>query len=482
MTYLISQLWFSLLCAGLIGLLLGWLIWGWLGRRRLAELTTAHERERRALKRTFEDEKLALEEDRDAAVAARDETLKAKHSLMGELEHERKGLAEAKAQIGRLTQAELATKGEFERRIGEIQGQIEQERSTTAEAKSAVEAIRRDMSLQLLEKQSALEETERTTATLRTQLGKLETEAKQSHGELERRLGDERQAKAALQADIQKDRRELSEAKDTSDDLRESMNRQLRIKQDAAARSETEAVRVKRELEQVRSELNLVKATAKGENERTLKAEGERVRQVMQRSLDDERKAKALAQSERAKLVESEQAAKAEIERLRRQLSSAAVAGGAPSTDDGQARRELEEAHRRGRNLENEVTKLRDLLNRRPTSKTEASAAPKIHKFMTDAPRPASLYDQRPDVIDDLKEVKGIGPVMERILNENGCYHFKQLANFTKRDIEWVSAAIDSFPDRIERDNWVGQAQVLYQKKYSRRHDVGEVRTLETTS
>ena len=84
--------------------------------------------------------------------------------------------------------------------------------------------------------------------------------------------------------------------------------------------------------------------------------------------------------------------------------------------------------------------------------------------------------------MDDLKQVKGIGPVMERILNENGCYHFKQLANFSRRDMEWISQALGSFPDRIERDNWIGQAQALYAKKYGQRHDLGAVRTLEQVS
>lgn len=100
------------------------------------------------------------------------------------------------------------------------------------------------------------------------------------------------------------------------------------------------------------------------------------------------------------------------------------------------------------------------------STKSEKSSTSK--KFVTDAPRPASLYQSRPSDVDDLKKVKGIGPVMERILNENGCYHFKQLANFSQKDIEWISAAIATFPDRIERDRWVEQAQSLYHEKYGK--------------
>ncbi|MFK8083055.1 MAG: hypothetical protein AB8B97_22470 [Granulosicoccus sp.] len=64
-----------------------------------------------------------------------------------------------------------------------------------------------------------------------------------------------------------------------------------------------------------------------------------------------------------------------------------------------------------------------------------------------------------PDEKDDLKLIKGIGPVMERTLNDLGVTTFKQLANFDQADIDKVSDAIGAFSGRIERDDWVGKAQ-----------------------
>jgi len=67
---------------------------------------------------------------------------------------------------------------------------------------------------------------------------------------------------------------------------------------------------------------------------------------------------------------------------------------------------------------------------------------------------------------DDLKKIKGIGPVMERTLNALGVTTFQQLADFTQEDIDKVSEAIDAFPGRIERDDWVGKAgQILQENK-----------------
>lgn len=67
---------------------------------------------------------------------------------------------------------------------------------------------------------------------------------------------------------------------------------------------------------------------------------------------------------------------------------------------------------------------------------------------------------------DDLKEVKGIGPVLEKMLNKLGIYYFEQIAQFNESDVEWVTTQLDSFPDRVYRDKWMKQASKLHKKKY----------------
>ncbi len=47
-----------------------------------------------------------------------------------------------------------------------------------------------------------------------------------------------------------------------------------------------------------------------------------------------------------------------------------------------------------------------------------------------------------------------------------GITSFLQVANFTPEDIETVTLALDAFPGRIERDDWVGSADELYREKY----------------
>jgi predicted flap endonuclease-1-like 5' DNA nuclease len=67
---------------------------------------------------------------------------------------------------------------------------------------------------------------------------------------------------------------------------------------------------------------------------------------------------------------------------------------------------------------------------------------------------------------DDLKEIVGVGPFLERKLHSLGIYTFRQVANFTKEDIDKVNEIIEFFPGRIERDNWVSQSSDFHERKY----------------
>lgn len=67
---------------------------------------------------------------------------------------------------------------------------------------------------------------------------------------------------------------------------------------------------------------------------------------------------------------------------------------------------------------------------------------------------------------DDLKMIVGIGPVLERMLQQLGLHSFRQIARWTERDIDAFDARLPEFPGRIRRDEWVKQARGLHQAKY----------------
>jgi predicted flap endonuclease-1-like 5' DNA nuclease len=74
--------------------------------------------------------------------------------------------------------------------------------------------------------------------------------------------------------------------------------------------------------------------------------------------------------------------------------------------------------------------------------------------------RPVGIAAPRAGVPDDLQRIRGIGRRNEELLNSLGIFHFGQIAAWTPGEARWVGAYL-AFPERIERDDWVGQATIL---------------------
>ncbi|WP_324826818.1 hypothetical protein [Qipengyuania zhejiangensis] len=62
---------------------------------------------------------------------------------------------------------------------------------------------------------------------------------------------------------------------------------------------------------------------------------------------------------------------------------------------------------------------------------------------------------------DDLTRIKGLGPKLASLLNENGVTTFAQMAAWDDSEIDRIDAKLGRFEGRIRRDDWVGQARLL---------------------
>ncbi|MBN2348148.1 MAG: hypothetical protein JXJ22_04885 [Bacteroidales bacterium] len=62
---------------------------------------------------------------------------------------------------------------------------------------------------------------------------------------------------------------------------------------------------------------------------------------------------------------------------------------------------------------------------------------------------------------DDLTTISGIGGWIKEKLNALDIYTFRQISNFIDEDVDLVTEVIEYFPGRIERDEWILQAQEL---------------------
>lgn len=86
---------------------------------------------------------------------------------------------------------------------------------------------------------------------------------------------------------------------------------------------------------------------------------------------------------------------------------------------------------------------------------SDAAAAPKAAKT-------AKSKDAAPaaEGADDLKQLSGVGPALEKKLHAAGVTSFAQIAGWTEADIAEFDEKL-SFKGRIEREGWVDQAKTL---------------------
>ena len=77
------------------------------------------------------------------------------------------------------------------------------------------------------------------------------------------------------------------------------------------------------------------------------------------------------------------------------------------------------------------------------------------------------VYTQPPKRKDDLKRISGIAQVLEKKLNAFGVYTYRQIMEWDPVAVAEFSKLL-SFRDRIERDDWIGQARNLHYEAYGR--------------
>lgn len=100
-------------------------------------------------------------------------------------------------------------------------------------------------------------------------------------------------------------------------------------------------------------------------------------------------------------------------------------------------------------------------------AKPKAEPKPKTAKPKAEKPKAAKpaglvrLKAPRKGKADDLQEIEGIGPALEKLVNGMGFFHFDQIAAWTEADVALVDAEMKTFKGRIARDKWVEQARII---------------------
>lgn len=96
----------------------------------------------------------------------------------------------------------------------------------------------------------------------------------------------------------------------------------------------------------------------------------------------------------------------------------------------------------------------------KPAAK-KAPAKPATAKVKKADDKPVVLKKARDGGPDDLKMIKGVGPVLEKALHASGVFHFDQVAAWKKADATWFDDNVKGANGRVIRDEWVSQAKIL---------------------
>ncbi len=110
-----------------------------------------------------------------------------------------------------------------------------------------------------------------------------------------------------------------------------------------------------------------------------------------------------------------------------------------------------------------------------PKAKPKIKPQPKKPEPVKPTPPPAP--EPAPVQKDDLKRIRGIGPQNEARLNSVGVYSFAEIAKWSADEQRDMGERL-AFPGRIEREDWVKQAEILAKggkTEFAKRVDKGEV-------
>jgi small subunit ribosomal protein S2 len=95
-----------------------------------------------------------------------------------------------------------------------------------------------------------------------------------------------------------------------------------------------------------------------------------------------------------------------------------------------------------------------------PEADRQKAMTPPPEAVDDDTPEPEPSSEAPAGPGDDLKQLPGVGPVLERKLNQLGVTRFSQIAELTEEDTARLEEALGA-KGRIERDEWVAKAREL---------------------
>ncbi len=443
MAYLAVQMSLYLAGAALIGICLGWLFWGRTHHRRIAkihsEMTASLEAERELSDKT----RLELQ----------DTEAKLERMLAAEKANSEKAVTEVQKLLGTEKEATRTARSENEKLRLEMEAAIDAEKVS---ASGALQEALQDAERLKVE----VEEGKTRETQIRAELEELRLMAGAEKLAAESARAEVEQLRAKMQTSIDVEREASRAARQALDDIHTTLTRTFGEGASVIAALDTQS-----EKKPIVGEAALISSSLKGDAQET----DEGYQSGANDNLDEEIKpVKIIAPLESSGIdiepgtafdVPDEKATASEqTEQSNEQVVP--IETSLTLESDGTAPLDNEDRaapHHDGGGI-SEADQLDPPITLEPQPANQEKQV-----------RPSSFYEERPSEVDSLQEIGGIDSSIEKLLNEQGCYHFKQLAHFSSDDIDWLVDTLPDVPDlkeRIERDGWIEQARELQIKKY----------------
>ncbi|NWH09586.1 MAG: hypothetical protein HXY22_13250 [Alphaproteobacteria bacterium] len=319
--------------------------------------------------------------------------------------------------------------------------QLQSAEKASADAKADVARMQALINAGAAEWQAKVNAAERAGGLARDEVLRLQERLAAIEDDVANDLAAARDEAAGARGECTRLQGEMSELVSEAERLRQDL--------DAAQAANAEAKSALIQLE------NLARHREPDGQERLIEAEGIIAKKAVELAEAEgriARKSEQLADAEDrlARMLDELTQKTQEIDRLRSQIAE----------QDG----EVEQASQRALALEAETAEARArvaaLEARVAAMEDDAANRPSLEAFAA-----ATVAGPLPP--DDLKDIIGIGPVIERELSAMGVRSFRDLARLSSARVEEISAAMGGLiGDRIAREKWVEQAAALHRRKY----------------
>ncbi len=475
--YLLLQLWWFLLLAFLLGTLLGYLLWRACGRQRIV---THYERSNKELMTRLG----GIEHERSrftgAAVDAEGDNAKLKSEIAG--------------LQGKLAHTSSRMNAAVDAADAKLKSYVDSVRSREESMGAEIEKLKKDV----LEGRKVWD-AEKAAAKARDEkhandavLAKKSTdEAQKKHAEELKKAHESARTELAAQ--------HTAELKKVQEQAKQHESKVLALTQAAAGtRKELDDAKARHTAELKNAREVAVADAAKKHADDVKKARDQAMAEAQAKHVDDLKKVQEQAKQHETKvlaLTQADTGARKELEHAK--ARHAADVKKAREEAAAEAGKKHAEDIKKARDQAVAETQAEHAADLKKTREEAAAAAKRAHdeelaRFkreavafvaaaptpaasdapnkaanatpVRDAPRgkaPGSIGAARGGEADDLKLIWGVGPEIEKLLNQNGIYHFDQVAAWSKADVTWFDKISKVFEGRVEREKWVEQSKKL---------------------